>query len=370
MLPSSPQDHAGKLRLYGLLRDIRSDAEHIRRQLPAVEAAAAIEDAGAREVAMAGALDRLRTLVAEDGAAIERRLLEARAMLDLDEALYDWGGDSVTEIENDWRDFLGLIPPPPQRGKGADAGAVLNLVRSGPTALDDVAYGVGLMTVPFRLNSQLDGVRTGGSLDFHAAFADEIPKQADRVRILAWLASQPAAVNGVVDLGQGRVYRAAKSGARRGASYLGLGFLASAGGLAFCLGLANLGVWFGLSQWPIQPGRFQEFLGAYVVLLLGAAAHLLISAIKQARGASGGGGSFLALEDWLLWVHVRELSIAAAIVSLWIGLGGLALLENPISAATAFFAGYSIDSVVDLFASRFQVFAGTRLTALEKRPGG
>lgn len=293
--------HVSNLRLLGLLRDIRTDAEHIRRQLPVIEAAIRVEDARAREAAVTAAVTRLRALLDEDGRAIESWIAEARSMLETNEVLYDFYGDSITEIENDWRDFLALVPGVPAAAESIDPAAVLPLVKDGPASLDGLAYGVGLVTVAPRLNAQLQGVRIGGSLDFHAAFEDEIANTTDRLRVFSWLASQPSGIDGVIDLAEGRVYRASQRQSRRIASYVGLVMLAAIGGLLFCFGLANVGAWFGLTAWPIQPGRFPEFLGAYLMLVFGAGAHILIDAIKQARGASSR-ASFLAIGDWLLWI--------------------------------------------------------------------
>ena len=75
----------------------------------------------------------------------------------------------------------------------------------------------------------------------------------------------------------------------------------------------------------------------------------------------------MAAEDFLLWVHGREVAAIGWVASLGIGLTLLAILEDPISGLTALFAGYSIDSIAGLAIDRFDTEAAKQVEALQKR---
>jgi hypothetical protein len=97
----------------------------------------------------------------------------------------------------------------------------------------------------------------------------------------------------------------------------------------------------------------------------------VVDALKQAQRR--GAGSFLALEDWFLWVHVREAALLVGIVSVWAVLVGLALtLSQPgsITFITAFAVGYSLDSFLGLFITRFDTVARSAVDAATGRLGG
>ena len=68
------------------------------------------------------------------------------------------------------------------------------------------------------------------------------------------------------------------------------------------------------------------------------------------------------MTDWLLWVHVKETPIVYGIVSLWVGLVGMTALGQG-GVSGAFFIGYSLDSFVDLFLSRFETGATAAVEA-------
>ena len=54
----------------------------------------------------------------------------------------------------------------------------------------------------------LGQMHIGEALDFEREFADELPEPAQRAEILGWLARHPLAVDGVVDLDKGLIWRA------------------------------------------------------------------------------------------------------------------------------------------------------------------
>src|SRR5690606_26212231 len=94
--------------------------------------------------------------------------------------------------------------------------------------------------------------------------------------------------------------------------------------------------------------------------VIGGAVHIGVDAIKQARSRSRG-SSLLAIDDWLLWIHINESGIVIGIVSIWIGFFGLLFATGEINWETAFLVGYSVDSFIDLFLERFNTLATSRI---------
>jgi hypothetical protein len=62
-----------------------------------------------------------------------------------------------------------------------------------------------------------------------------------------------------------------------------------------------------------------------------------------------------------LWVHVKQVSILAGILTLWAGYIILIVIQQIADAGAAFFVGYSIDSFMDLFLVRFTGIASQNL---------
>ena len=87
--------------------------------------------------------------------------------------------------------------------------------------------------------------------------------------------------------------------------------------------------------------------------------HPLADYFSLAPMQQRGEDSFRAIDDWLLWIHVREMSILVSILALWLTLFGLAeAFPNGINGVTAFTAGYSIDSILGVFITRFDARSG------------
>ena len=209
-----PEDN---LAIFGWLRDVRTEAQHVGDRISRVDEALG-SDASVREATVRLAVDELLDAVDDDGTNIDRLLERVRAQLDKDPALYDLYGDVITTVENDWSDVRALMPARPSDKFQVETSGAQRLVKEAPDILSDLVYNVGILTVPRRLEAQLQGVRVGGSLDFYDAFEDEVPDAADRQRILRYLASQPASLSGQIDVDTGLVYRVSPSARRRASS--------------------------------------------------------------------------------------------------------------------------------------------------------
>lgn len=270
-----------------------------------------------------------------------------------DAVICDWCSDDVTDLEHGWS--LVMREWPSESMSPAELQATAFRLQ---TELHEIIRICGQLTIPGRVNDHLVALRIGQAFDFHKSFQDELPNQEDRGKVLQFMADHPNIVTGIVDVDAGTIYRASTSHRRRLLSYFGVMLFAVAGfGLIGLIDQTNIWRAAGTEL------RFPELGNAYIFLLLGAVSHVLVGAIKQTRQRASAG--LVALEDWLLWCHVRETSLVLSIVYLWIGVVGMAFLfEPPIPWHTAFFVGYSIDSFVDIFLGKFSARAESELASL------
>ncbi len=107
------------------------------------------------------------------------------------------------------------------------------------------------------------------------------------------------------------------------------------------------------------------FCICYLFIIAGSVVHVLVCALKQLRTAQD--GNVLAVEGWFDWFHIKEISNWAAVITLWIGLAGMIFVLKTTDYVTAFFVGYSVDSFVDLFLTRFADTVTTKNDDITKK---
>jgi hypothetical protein len=349
--------------LRGLVRDVRVEAEHVLRSLDGIDAALVLTAPDPQTGELAAAIEVLGRSVDNHIAAVDERLRELRELLRDCPRLYDMSGDEIAEMANLWQDALGWIPR-----EGATADACHKGVPIVRDRLGDIAWHAALVTVPQRVNQHLQTLRVGGQLKFGDAFGDELPDPTDRQKMLDYLKAHPSAVSGIVDAERGVIYAASRSGGRRLLSV----------GLLVVLLLAGVGVIrvatggfppYIAATWLFTTDRFADLVGAYILLFVGAVVHIVIEAIKEQQ--RNGPGAFLALDDWFLWLHVREVSNAVSVLSLWAVIFLLAVgYPNGIDRLSAVFAGYSLDSVIGIAITRFDALASSKTGAVAKTLSG
>ena len=102
----------------------------------------------------------------------------------------------------------------------------------------------------------------------------------------------------------------------------------------------------------------------YILVFVGAGAHLAVNAIKAAKAQKHPG--FQAVNDWILWLHVREIKVLWGFAYVWLGFVLLTMTVGPddLKMYTSFFAGYSIDSLVEVFLGRFEAVVQTNVKTL------
>jgi hypothetical protein len=355
---------AARQRLRGLVRDVRAHAQAILAALEPVRKALALTDQAARDSELADALRELRHVTRERIQAIDGCRIDARAVLDAAPAVYDAIGDAVTNLDAAWGQAKRAL----DRMSAGDAAVVRARLDEVDAAATTMMWQAALVTMPPRINAHLKTLDVGGQLDFGEAFSDELPTEAARKRYLGILRSHPGSLTGEVDAERGVIYKAAH-GPRRIASYLLLLALVGPLALVFINFAARGSLELGIpADWLLKGANRQaELWSAYVFVVLGVVFHLLVEAIKQAQRSTN--KAFLALGHWLTWIHVREMSLAITILTMWVIPIGLALtLSNQrIGVETAFFAGYSIDSIIGVFLTRFDGLAKTSSEAVLTR---
>lgn len=339
-------------RLLGLVREIRAETQNLLCSLTDLRKKADVVDAAMREQQVQATLAENATLFAYNQEEIRTRVQALRRVLDQNADLHQGCGDEVVKLENCWEHAALGWPRPEQSGD-----EILQRAEKTDKQLSNLVRQCGIMTIPHRVNDHLRQLRVGQPLDFHLAFKDELPLLVDRQEVLHYLAAHPKAVEGVVDMERGLIHRTSPSKGRQAVSGGVLVFLPVLGGI-----LLWLATQFFIDS-PNEPA-FNAYLLAYIALLAGGVVHILVGAIKQARS----GQNLLALSDWWLWLHAKEPSLVWGVIYLWIGFIGLLVWQRTaLQPLTAFFVGYSVDSLVDLFLERFNKFAASSVEAVKAR---
>ncbi|MDP8911759.1 MAG: hypothetical protein M3M94_06820 [Actinomycetota bacterium] len=315
---------------------------------------------------------------------IDEILAGVRAVLDAHPTLYKWAGDTVTHIENRIERVVALWPQPveaPVSEPDRFSALVVVLVHSqsaGPASvdvrdlkrmdalIDDAIEHIALLTTADRLNDHLRGVRIGEPLDFHETFADELDA-SQRKKILERLGNFPLGVDGIIDMERGEAYRVSPKWWKRIALGLVVPFLAvTAGGAVLALPSWNRM----LAALEIDIGdkfaTYPPVLGVYVLITLGALAHVLVSFAKRQRGTSR---EPIVVGSYVAWAYVRWASIVWSIVLVVAATVGYVAITNDLEttdAFTVFVLGYTVDSVADLFVRRFEAAVGARTGAIKK----
>lgn len=325
------------LRLLAKLRDIREELTSIDRLIAAYESASDADRPG-RE-------NELVTVVGTERAGVDTRLAAATAIVDEDPALASWCSDSVIRIDNLWAAYC--------RGwdARAEGGATTDLRGDLRACILEIAF----LTVPARVNQNLETLRVGGRLSFYDEFADELPDHAMASQILEWMSRHPKTVEGVVDLAGGTVVRADPRPLRQWAS---VGMVLALGTLMVLIASQSRH-WMGWLDLAAKPElRGGDFVRGILVAYAGAVLHIGIAALKQQRTASANGArTFTALGNVLTWIHVNESALLFYSFVVPVTAGVFLVVQGKVSVASVFFVGYAIDSVLDTFVERFEKVA-------------
>lgn len=259
---------------------------------------------------------------------------------------HEWGADVLIRLDLLWKNLGNSWPPDP-----ASAASALASLKTARDTLDDIIYNCTAVLLSPDINDRLMNLEIGQALDLNAVYGDGFPRDPAKCKLLLnELAQEQAVIQcGILDPDAEVIYRVAKTKGEQHKSVWRLaGWLL--GGAALTA-LASLPAKL-IQGWPISSMDLPKLLANYVFIFVGAGGHLAIDALKEQRSRSK--AAFRAMDDWLLWLHVHERQVLFSI--LWADLGFILLSAMPsgMDWRGAFAAGYSIDSITDLFLNRFE----------------
>ncbi len=198
-----------------------------------------------------------------------------------------------------------------------------------------------ILTFPDLVNQKLRDMRTGETLDFFHEFADAF--YSPKFLPIAWqyLREHPRRINGFMTE-NGIIYSASpRVPLRVFSSILIIGVVALGALLVWLLSVLN---YFRLPSLNV-------LFSGYIAIMFGGLVHTFVDIWKQYQTKPDHATNMLG--NWVLWVHVKRISIISGILTLWAGFIILIVIQQIQDAGAAFFAGYSIDSFVGLFLVRF-----------------
>lgn len=350
--PKSPEPgpgvsgHPELQTFHGVLREIRVCAQKLQQSLTSALEKSELVDPQVRTKELAADLHDGAALLAQCRGDVQRGLNEIQGIYSQRSDIRDQFSDEVKRIEIDWNEACRQWPT----GKEA-ADEIARKAKKAASALKELVFHCGYITVPPRLNQHLLVMRSGQAVDFHDIFRDELPDLEERSHILRHIAAHPRAVEGIVDAEAGVVYSASRSLARRcaGAAIIGAVLLA---GPFVLFGLTKLGQRFSPFDWPLKLDNFQDYIWIYFIALLGSASNLAVEALKQSRRNDK--HPFLALDDIVLWIHIKEIPILVGILSIYLVPLGFHYFNTGLADwKMAFVAGYGIDNFLELILQRF-----------------
>ncbi len=333
----------------GLLRDVRARAQKLQECLNEIRKTFQLKDTDARALESGLAVEESLLTFQRNNDGMRQNLADIRALFDANAESYCWCGDWVVFIENDWADVQAHWPVP-----GQDPDEWQRRMDISNQHLDEIIYHCASLTVAERVGSKMENLRVGQALRFDEQFADELPNPEHRKRVLHELACEPGAVEGgVVDEDFGIIYRAAANPRSQRASVYRI-VLA----VLLAIFVVPSAFYYARQQMSSAAGNLENLMVAFLAIQMGSVAHVLINAVKEYR--SRGSLGLVAIGDWILWLHVRETSILFGILYVAIGFLGLAWTNPDLNWLTAFFAGYSIDSIIDLILPKFDKLAARK----------
>jgi len=330
-------------RFFGYLQDLRVEVQNLRTSVLELESAYTSKnkkgDEATGTTCVVVPVDVQCKIFEDNKARIAELFRQIKEIIEECPHLHRDAGDAVTHIENLWQRFDGLCSDefdcPSENIQGIAAACV--------KYLDEIVFRCGLITIPRRTQEHLKTLRAGYALDFKEVFQDELCSDDHVAKILDFIADHPSCVQGIVDKKQGRIYKV-EAPEKQYLSYVRIGLLVFFGGVGLSIVLPLLA----------QTYSTRALLALYALVVVGAVVHLGVDALKEEKNTTSETDSILAVDEWLLWVHIKELLILKGCLIILIGFAVLILVVPDLSYLTAFAAGYSIDSLGDLFINKFE----------------
>lgn len=328
-------------RIIGLYQDIRAECKNLRTLLLEIK-----NELGKCDE---NKITFYKKIFEGNRDRISERIGVAHKLLEENSFMYMWMSDMHANIENDWERFSCMVPDFSTLPEN-----VSEIIDRCNENLCEIMYSCGLVTIPRRTNLHLGTLKVGYGLDFYTYYEDEVCSSEQAEKILKYLADHPGSVKGIVDIDQGVIYKIDPP-EKRWKSYLWIALGIIGGGVIVSTLLMKV----------LKPElSFVPILELFFIAFLGGVAHLAIDALKEIRSTDN--RHFRALDDVFLWIHVKQLPILAGIGVLIVGFALVFWLSPVKDIFTFFIAGYSVDSIGDLFIQRFETTMKTPADELKK----
>jgi hypothetical protein len=341
----------GSRRALGLLREIREEVLHLQRLAHGVLHAAVSGDEAARSAA-ATALEALGT---GNAAEVDERFAELRRVVREDPGLRKDLGEVETRLQNAWdvaRLHLDAIDPARAESYQAFADAV-----------EDIVLEVAYTTVPPRMTENLRSIRIGAALDFAGEVEDELPSEAHQRKVFDWMYRHGAHVPGLFDRRRMVIYKAAERPEVRA-----LTIAAIATVVVVLAALPMLRDVLGLSSVLVANASERSLSTAFLWALAGLGAHAFLGQLKELRRAVNDGEPDATMGNWVLWLHVRYVSIILTLALLFVVTMMVAATGSR-DAITMLAVGYSLDSIADLALPKVTSLLAKRTEVIGKALG-
>jgi len=366
--PGNPETEKEKyIYLLGLLQNTRVEAQNLWSLFGELE-----KDVLAYESTrpVAEIVAPYQAIYDNNKTVIDNHISSMTSVIAIDGRLNQWMGDDIKIIENKWERFNRFYPD----FKNGKNDAILIGIRKCSGFLSDIVYQCSFKSIPERLKQHLLTVSNGQALDFYETFEDEVSSKDQATKILQYIANHPKALYyksdkpdkpayqlGIADSAKGLVYRIGSNSEKmRSLGKIILWCIAALVGSYIVLILYSRSVSSSTLSGVLPLGQIAIL---FVVMLGGAAAHIAIDMLKESRTAKP--EQLLAINDLVLWIHIKEAVMKSGILILFLGFLILMVTVPSINAETMFVAGYSVDSLGDLFIARFESVMDTKGKALK-----
>ncbi len=208
-----------------------------------------------------------------------------------------------------------------------------------------------ILTFPDLVNQKLLDMRTGEALNFFQEFSDEFTQPEFLPIAWKYLREHPHRINGFMTE-NGIIYRASPTIPHFVSFICIIGVVA----LGFLL------IWLaGILHYFPLPSMEILFPG-YIAVMAGGLVHTFVDIWKLYQTKPNQARNILG--NWILWIHVKQITVLSGILTLWAGFIILVALQQINMPEVAFLAGYSIDSFVGLFLIRFTDTAQQNIATL------
>lgn len=343
---SNSTEYKERCRLHSLLRDIRANFQIIRKSFTELITL----NSDSKKNAYNAETPEIHKKIIEDcSTTINTNLEKIRGIFDNYPCISSHDSDTVEIIRNKWK----LIEVLFEEYKKDESNKGENLKKS-KQYIEENIYLCSFLTVPPRVAANLQTLKSGYTLDFHEEFKDEFCSKSQSNEMLKYLARHRAFIDDIIDESQGLIFKVDPRNKRwkSYASVLG----------AFILGVGAIVGFFWVLKGTIS---IIPLLKIYLVFLGGALFHIFIDAMKATKASTG--LKFKSVEDWLLWVNIKELSIITGILLIDFTFIGLVTTFNtdPTDVLTLAAAGYSFDSIGDVVFGRFETIFSKKGEALK-----